>query len=43
VSGILIYVISERTRRGKTDVQIISEPGAVDREIAEDMPTAPSG
>ena len=45
VSGILIYVISERTRRGHTDVEIISTPGAIDREIAEDVPggTAPSG
>jgi amino acid transporter len=43
VSGILIFVISERTRAGKTDVEIIAQPGTVEREIAEDMPTAPSG
>jgi glutamate:GABA antiporter len=37
ISGILIYVISQRTRRGQTDEQLIAA-GAVDREVAEDLP-----
>jgi amino acid transporter len=41
VSGILIYLISQQARRGKTDEELIAE-GAVEREIAEDMPPAPA-
>jgi amino acid transporter len=37
LAGILIYVISQRTRRGKTDEELI-ELGEAEREIAEDMP-----
>ena len=37
ISGIVIYVVSQRTRRGKTDEQLI-ELGEAEREIAEDMP-----
>jgi hypothetical protein len=33
----VIYVVSQRTRKGKTDVELIAA-GAVDREVAEDMP-----
>ena len=36
-AGIIIYLISQRARRGKTDEELIAE-GAVEREIAEDMP-----
>jgi glutamate:GABA antiporter len=39
ISGILIYVISQQTRKGKTDDQLI-ELGEADREIAQDMPRA---
>jgi energy-converting hydrogenase Eha subunit G len=38
VSGILIYVISQSARRGKTDEQFIAE-GLAGREIAEDLPS----
>jgi len=38
-SGILIYVISQSARRGKTDEELI-ELGEAEREIAEDMPRA---
>ena len=37
IAGILIYVISQRTRRGKTDEELI-ELGEAEREISEDMP-----
>jgi amino acid transporter len=37
ITGVLIYVISQRTRRGKTDEQLI-ELGEAEREISEDMP-----
>jgi amino acid transporter len=37
LAGILIYVISQRTRRGKTDEELI-ELGEAEREISEDMP-----
>jgi glutamate:GABA antiporter len=40
-SGILIYLISQQTRRGKTDEELLAE-GAAEREIAEDMPPAPA-
>jgi amino acid transporter len=39
ISGIAIYLISQRTRRGKTDVELIGE-GAATREIAEDTSMA---
>src|SRR4029450_5191376 len=39
ISGILIYVISQQTRKGKTDEQLI-ELGEAEREIAEDLPRA---
>jgi hypothetical protein len=35
----VIYVVSQRTRRGKTDEQLI-ELGEAEREIAEDIPRA---
>jgi energy-converting hydrogenase Eha subunit G len=38
ISGILIYVISQRARKGKTDEELIAA-GAVEREVAEDMPS----
>jgi amino acid transporter len=38
VAGILIYAISQSTRRGRSDVELIAEHGVVEREIAEDMP-----
>jgi amino acid transporter len=37
LAGIVIYLISQRTRRGKTDEELI-ELGEAEREIAEDMP-----
>jgi amino acid transporter len=37
ITGVLIYVISQRTRRGKTDEELI-ELGEAEREISEDMP-----
>jgi glutamate:GABA antiporter len=37
ITGVLIYVISQRTRRGRTDEQLI-ELGEAEREISEDMP-----
>ena len=40
ISGIAIYLISQSTRRGKTDAQFIAE-GLAEREIAEDA--APAG
>ena len=39
ISGIVIYVVSQQTRKGKTDDELI-ELGEADREIAEDMPSA---
>src|SRR5438477_344417 len=39
ISGITIYLISQRTRRGKTDVEFLGE-GAATQEIAEDTPMA---
>jgi hypothetical protein len=39
VSGIVIYLVSQSTRKGKTDEQLI-ELGEAEREIAEDMPRA---
>ena len=39
ISGITIYLISQRTRRGKTDVEFLSE-GAATQEIAEDTSMA---
>jgi glutamate:GABA antiporter len=39
LSGIVIYVVSQSTRRGKTDEELI-ELGEAEREIAEDMPSA---
>jgi hypothetical protein len=35
ISGIVIYLVSQSTRRGKTDAQFIAE-GLAEREIAED-------
>jgi hypothetical protein len=35
ITGIVIYLISQSTRRGKTDEQFIAE-GAAQQEIAED-------
>jgi amino acid transporter len=37
VTGILIYLISQRGRAGKSDEQLIAE-GLADRELAEDLP-----
>ena len=34
ISGIVIYLVSQSARRGKTDEQLIAE-GPADREIAE--------
>ena len=39
ISGIAIYLISQRTRRGKTDVEFLGE-GAATQEIAEDTSMA---
>jgi glutamate:GABA antiporter len=39
ISGIVIYVISQSARRGKTDEELI-ELGEAERETAEDMPRA---
>ena len=39
ISGITIYLISQRTRRGKTDVEFLGE-GAATQEIAEDTSMA---
>ena len=39
ISGITIYLISQSTRRGKTDVEFLSE-GAATQEIAEDTSMA---
>ncbi|MGZ5212140.1 MAG: APC family permease [Actinomycetota bacterium] len=36
ISGIVIYSISQRTRRGKTDEQLLAE-GVAQQEIAEDV------
>jgi amino acid transporter len=38
-AGIIIYLISQQTRRGKTDEELI-ELGVAEQEIREDMPTA---
>jgi hypothetical protein len=38
-SGILIYVVSQRTRRGKTDEELIVL-GAAEQEIREDLPAS---
>jgi hypothetical protein len=35
----VIYLVSQRTRKGKTDEQLI-ELGEAERETAEDMPRA---
>jgi amino acid transporter len=37
IAGIAIYLISQRTRRGRTDEELI-ELGEAEREIAEDLP-----
>jgi glutamate:GABA antiporter len=37
LSGIAIYAISQSTRRGKSDEELIAA-GAVEREVAEDVP-----
>jgi glutamate:GABA antiporter len=39
IAGILIWVISQQTRKGKTDDELI-ELGEAEREIAEDIPRA---
>ena len=39
ISGITIYLISQRTRRGKTDVELLGE-GAAPQEIAGDTSMA---
>jgi glutamate:GABA antiporter len=39
IAGILIWVISQQTRKGRTDEQLI-ELGEAEREIAGDMPRA---
>jgi hypothetical protein len=39
VSGIVIYLVSQSTRRGKTDVEFIAA-GAAQEEIAEDQAPA---
>ena len=39
ISGITIYLISQKTRRGKTDVEFLGE-GAATQEIAEDTSMA---
>jgi amino acid transporter len=39
VSGIVIYLVSQSTRRGRSDEELI-ELGEAQREIAEDMPRA---
>jgi hypothetical protein len=36
-AGIIIYLISQSARRGKTDEELLAE-GAAEQEIAEDMP-----
>ena len=36
-AGIIIYLISQSARRGKTDAELLAE-GAAEREIAEDLP-----
>jgi hypothetical protein len=38
-AGIIIYLISQQTRKGKTDEELI-ELGVAEQEIREDMPTA---
>jgi amino acid transporter len=38
ISGIVIFAISQSTRRGKSDEELIAEHGVVEREIAEDLP-----
>ena len=37
ISGITIYLVSQSTRRGKTDEQMVAE-GLADQEVAEDLP-----
>ncbi|MGA9161822.1 MAG: hypothetical protein WB297_13290, partial [Actinomycetota bacterium] len=37
-AGIIIYLISQSARKGKTDEELI-DLGAVEQEIREDMPT----
>ncbi len=37
ISGIVIYFVSQSTRRGKTDEQLLAE-GAAEQEIKEDLP-----
>ena len=39
ISGIVICFVSQSTRRGKTDEQLIAE-GAAEQEIAEDSAPA---
>jgi amino acid transporter len=39
ISGIVIYLVSQSTRRGKTDVEFIAS-GAAQQEIAEDQAPA---
>ena len=39
VSGIVIYLVSQSTRKGKSDEELI-ELGEAEREIVEDMPRA---
>jgi amino acid transporter len=38
ISGIVIYVVSQRTRKGKTDEELI-RLGEAEREIAQDLPS----
>jgi amino acid transporter len=45
ITGIVIYFISQSTRKGKTDEELLAG-GAAEREIAEDLPPgqpAPAG
>jgi hypothetical protein len=37
IAGIMIYAISQRTRRGLSDEELIAR-GAAEREVAEDLP-----
>jgi hypothetical protein len=39
LSGILIYLISQQTRRRLSDEELIAR-GAADQEVAQDMPPA---
>jgi amino acid transporter len=41
VSGIVIYLVSQQTRRGLSDTELLTR-GAAEEEIAQDMPPAPA-